>query len=74
MRLAQVNTKYYCGVDLHAKTTYLCIMDKPGKVLHSEEVESKFSEVLRVLQPFLPSIAIACECTFNVSLLSSTSC
>lgn len=40
-------------------------MDKPGRVLHSEEVESKFSEVLRVLQPYLPSIAIACECTFN---------
>jgi transposase len=40
-------------------------MDKAGKVLQSEEVESNFSEVLRVLKPFLPSIAVCCECTFN---------
>jgi transposase len=40
-------------------------MNKSGKVLCGEEVESKFSEIQRVLQPYLPSIAIACECTFN---------
>jgi len=65
MRLATVNTKYYCGIDLHAKTTFVCIMNKPGKVLVHEEIESRFSEVYHLLKPYLPSMSVACECTFN---------
>jgi len=25
--------RYYCGIDLHARTMYLCILDEQGEIL-----------------------------------------
>ena len=25
--------RYYCGIDLHARSTYLCVLDQAGEVL-----------------------------------------
>ena len=53
MRLASVNSKYYCGVDVHAKTSYVCVMSKVGKVLVHEETESNFGKIHELLKPYL---------------------
>lgn len=33
MRFYTNTHNYYCGIDLHAKTMYLCIFDREGKIL-----------------------------------------
>ncbi len=33
MRFYNHQHQYYCGIDLHAKTMYLCILDATGQVL-----------------------------------------
>ena len=33
MRFYQGKTKYYCGIDLHARNMYLCIIDREGEIL-----------------------------------------
>src|SRR4051812_27314879 len=38
MRLYQGQHQAYCGVDLHARTMYLCITDPRGVVLLHEEI------------------------------------
>jgi len=32
--------KYYCGVDLHAKTLYICIIDKEGEVVKHKNISA----------------------------------
>lgn len=33
MRLYQTTTEFNCGVDLHARQMYVCVVDREGKVL-----------------------------------------
>src|SRR3974390_3335632 len=33
MRFYQQQHRFYCGVDLHARTMYLCIVDQAGAIL-----------------------------------------
>ena len=35
MRFYNREHKFYCGVDLHARTMYLCILDHAGQVAYS---------------------------------------
>ena len=32
MRFYNVTHKYYCGIDLHARNMYTCVLDQEGKV------------------------------------------
>ena len=33
MRFYTQQHQYYCGIDLHARSIYLCIIDQSGKIL-----------------------------------------
>ncbi len=33
MRYAQINSKYVCGIDLHAREMYACVMNEKGEIL-----------------------------------------
>jgi hypothetical protein len=33
MRFYDQNHQYYCGVDLHARSMYLCVQDDRGTIL-----------------------------------------
>ncbi len=33
MRFYTKTHTHYCGIDLHAKTMYLCILDREGQIL-----------------------------------------
>jgi len=30
--------KYYCGIDLHARTMYVCIIDKEGAIVKQKNI------------------------------------
>ena len=36
MRFYTTNHAHYCGIDLHAKTMYLCILDSNGQIFFTE--------------------------------------
>ncbi len=49
---------YYCGIDLHARSLYLCIInDKGEKVLHKE-----IKQLLEILVPYIGKIVVGVEC------------
>lgn len=34
--------KYYCGIDLHAKILYVCILDQQGNKLVHQKIEKLY--------------------------------
>ena len=32
--------KYYCGIDLHARKMYVCILDQKGKIKFHENIKT----------------------------------
>ena len=52
MRFYTENHKHYCGIDLHAKTMYLCILDQEGKILLHRNMKSRPEDFLQALMPF----------------------
>jgi transposase len=56
--------KFYCGVDLHAKTMYLCILDSEGKIVLHKNIKSKPDVFLKTIEPYREDIVVAVECLF----------
>lgn len=65
MRFFQPQTEFYCGVDLHARTMYLCIVDRQGKILFHKGGRCDRKWFLRVIQPYRKSLTVAAECVSN---------
>ena len=41
MRFYNQPHRFYCGVDLHARTMYLCILDQAGAIVLHQEVPAE---------------------------------
>ena len=33
--------KYYCGIDLHARNLYVCIIDQKGKIVKHKNIHAR---------------------------------
>ena len=57
--------EYYCGVDLHANTIYLCILNNDGEILFHQEIKCRQVDRLsRILKPYKHSLVVAAESCF----------
>jgi transposase len=64
MRFYTQQHRFYCGVDLHARTLALCVLDATGQVVARLTVSAAPQAVLDALAPFRDDLAVACECMF----------
>jgi transposase len=64
MRFYQRQHAFYCGVDLHAKTMHVCIVDAAGETLLHRNLEARGEQFLRVIQPYRQNLVVAVECMF----------
>ena len=64
--------RFYCGVDLHARTMYLCILDQAGSVVLHKEVPAAPDAFLQAIAPFRDGLVVACECLFCWYWLSAS--
>jgi len=64
MRYLTVNSKYYCGIDLHKEKMYACIMDRAGKVYLHRNMKTSFETFLLHVEPFLPDLIVGVESMF----------
>jgi hypothetical protein len=55
---------FYCGVDLDARTMYVCILDHAGKIVLHKEVPADADAFLEAIAAFRDGLAVACECLF----------
>ena len=67
MKLYNAQHDFYCGVDLHAMTLHLCVVDQAGdKLLHRNFQCSKPEVLFANLNAFsAKNIVVRCESTFN---------
>ena len=65
MRFYTESHQHYCGIDLHARTMYLCILDHEGQVLLHEDVKSRPEAFLEAVAPYREGLVVAVECIFT---------
>jgi hypothetical protein len=62
MRFYNRQHRHYCGIDLHVKTMYVCILDTTGQVLVHRNVPSTPEAFLEVVAPYRNDLVVAAEC------------
>ena len=65
MRFYNEQRQFYCGVDLHARTMYLCIVDREGNTVLHRNINARPAPLLRTIQPYREGLVIGCECMFT---------
>ena len=65
MRFYNRQHRHYCGIDLHVKTMYLCILDAGGQVLVHRNVKSTPEAFLETVAPYREDLVVAAECLFT---------
>jgi transposase len=64
MRFYTNQHKYYCGIDLHASSMYLCIIDANGNVLLHKNIQTNPESFLRTISPYRDDLVVGVECVF----------
>ena len=65
MRFYTTQHQFYCGIDLHARTMYVCILDQHSEVLVHRNMKTSPEAFLNVIAPYRPGIVVAVECMFT---------
>ena len=66
MNYYKSTTEYNCGIDLHARQMYVCVMNKEGdKLLHVNIKGNDFDYFLKRIEPYKHDMTVVCESTFN---------
>jgi transposase len=65
MRFYTNQHRHYCGIDLHTKTMYVCILDRDGHVLVHKNLPSNPEAFLEVIAPYRDDLVVAVECIFT---------
>jgi hypothetical protein len=65
MRFYTQQHQYDCGIDLHARSLYLCILDQSSAlVLHCHRAAAP-EPFLRAITPYRMDLVVAVECLFT---------
>ena len=64
MRFYQQQHNYYCGIDLHARKMYVCIINHNGKVLVHQNIKTDPQLLFELIFPYLDDIIVGVECVF----------
>ncbi len=64
MRFYTETHQYYCGIDLHARTMYLCILDAEAEKVVHRQVPCDRDRFLRVVEPYRDGLVVGVECVF----------
>jgi transposase len=66
MKYYTTTTEYNCGIDLHARQMYACVMDRQGnKLVHTNIKGNDFGYFLKRIEPYRHDLTVVSECTFN---------
>jgi len=65
MRFYTQEHRYYCGIDLHARSMYLCILDNRGEVVLHRDLRAEPGRFIEALKPYRDNIVVCAECMFS---------
>jgi transposase len=65
MRFYTTQHQYYCGIDLHARTMYVCILNRDSEIMVHRNIKATPEALLKILAPYRDDLVIAVECMFT---------
>jgi transposase len=65
MRFYTKPHKFYCGIDLHARTMYLCVLNQAGEVLLHRNMKAAPEPFLKAIAPYREDLVVCVECIFT---------
>jgi len=65
MRFYNKQHRFYCGIDLHARTMFVVIIDQAGEVLLERNVRTDARVFLELIAPYRSDVVVAVECIFT---------
>lgn len=66
MKYYTSTTEYNCGIDLHARQMYICLMDRQGnKLVHTNVRNNDFDFFLKRIEPYRHDLTVCAECMFG---------
>lgn len=66
MKYYTSTTQFNCGIDLHARQMYVCVMDRDGKKLvHTNIKNNDFDFFLKLVAPYRHDLTVCAECMFG---------
>ena len=64
MRFYTQTHQHFCGIDLHTKTMFLCILDSSGEIVLHTNIPVRPRPFLKAIKPFRDDLVIGVECMF----------
>jgi transposase len=74
MRSLSCTAASYVGVDLHARTLFVCVLDAAGTVQLARNRPAKPEPFRKAVAPFRPDLIVGCECVHCWDWLADTCC
>jgi len=65
MRFYTKQHKFYCGIDLHARTMYVCILNQAGETVVHGNLKTDPAGFLKIVAPYREDVVVAVECIFT---------
>ena len=65
MRFYTQQHKFYCGIDLHARTMYLCILNQDGEIVLHRNMRAAPEPFLQAIAPYREDLVVCVECIFT---------
>jgi transposase len=65
MKFYTQSHRHYCGIDLHARSLYVCILDRDGTILAHKNVAASPQALLAMVAPYRDDLIIGVECMFT---------
>lgn len=64
MRFYNQQHRFYAGIDLHARTLYLCVLDQAGAIVRHVNLNAEPRAFLEAVAPYRDGLVVGCECMF----------
>jgi transposase len=65
MRFYTQQYQFYCGIDLHARTMYLCILNQHGEIVLHRKMRAAPEPFLQAIAPYREDLVVCVECIFT---------
>lgn len=65
MRFYSTTHQHYCGIDLHAKTLYVCVINQAGETLLHRNMKAEPQRLAAAIEPYRDDLVISVECLFT---------
>jgi transposase len=70
MRFYTKQHQFYCGIDLHARTMYVCLLNRDGEVLLHRNLQAAPEPFLKAVAPYREDLVVCVEGMFTWSWLA----